>query len=638
MAPDANTSAEVLVEVLGQAEQVSIQQAIREMRAGGLRSIGKDWDLGRTEVGEVSQLQRTVTSQDKAIVVTLPSKLLESVGSTGYLAITQLDGTGILNALENRSEGSDKFISSPIAVTLFDSLGERVKVKDLTERIEITLGSGPAPEGTIACGYFDEEALRWRFNNIQELGKSGELPRCAVDHLSIFSLFSIKCSNIAVLSEDSLKEMTKGSWYRDLASILLWSMIFLEVICFAIAVHRDRLTRREDAWIDDYFLTENPDAMEKSFMERLLDLASEFRFDSGAVDRLRKKSLCEEVGSRIVKMCITAASSVDLGMAMSDLKRHTLEEIDVRAAALNVSEVMCAKESGIKKKRKSVSFADLEHVPKRLAKAVEDGYMYEDAKRFIYEMGFLRRAWVLFLAQHKVLLAYRYSIYSSSTFLVVTLAAKMQTSLMVSALFFQTVEQAVSSKARDACQPDGLAETIARDVFVGIISSIIALLPHVILPLLNGRSFVVMRGDSKSKEKQKRQMLIYWKVSDFIFYLLELALYIFSGLFVASFLANVGPVDRIRWLRAASTELILGMIVTPAALSLLLAMLFSLVFFLSPKLVKAGLHHIPRVEEGRRNFRTRTLTMTMTSTMTTTTNRTESVCSNTPRMERPREW
>eukprot|EP00931_Biecheleriopsis_adriatica_P027320 TRINITY_DN16456_c0_g1_i1.p1 TRINITY_DN16456_c0_g1~~TRINITY_DN16456_c0_g1_i1.p1 ORF type:complete len:1202 (-),score=169.26 TRINITY_DN16456_c0_g1_i1:39-3365(-) len=135
--------------------------------------------------------------------------------------------------------------SSPVALDFFDQDGNKIKVT-FEEPMLFKLSDENASED-IQCAFFDEDAQRWSTEGVSRK-TGGELQGiwCLTYHLSIFGAIAdafvatFVCSNaLLIFSIEGLTNLTKGSWWSELAAIVNWCILLLGLSLLVLAKYDD---------------------------------------------------------------------------------------------------------------------------------------------------------------------------------------------------------------------------------------------------------------------------------------------------------------------------------------------------------------------------------------------------------------
>jgi len=206
----------------------------------------------------------TIIADGGEAAITIPRSVVESSGCAVVVVMSVINAsTGPFSAAEVR-EGTQALgeVVGLINVNIV-SLDTRVTqaITGLIEPILITLPVNRSSRMT--CVHFDESMDRWSSEGLTTVpGEPDSLLVCATTHLTLFGSIiegmgkALTCSQASLLSAESYEAFLIGSWYHDLGSLLLWSLLagLSGLLLTALVLDYRRFRMRH--WRDEDFLIE----------------------------------------------------------------------------------------------------------------------------------------------------------------------------------------------------------------------------------------------------------------------------------------------------------------------------------------------------------------------------------------------
>jgi hypothetical protein len=161
-----------------------------------------------------------------------------------------------------------------------------------------------------------------------------------------------------------------------------------------------------------------------------------------------------------------------------------------------------------------------------------------------------------------------FSITVSAFIRALLLTAKLTGALMLSALCFDATGDAMSIDSPPSCESKGVISLIVRNLAIGVASVLLAAIPLLGVGQLQSRRFVYMEyGDAMAR----RRYLRCWRLEDAVVVILTVTYSLCCILYVAAFLANLGPKSEATFVGSVVGVLLLELLFAPLALSFLYA-------------------------------------------------------------------
>jgi len=275
-APDS-----VVNEVIAQVEQVEVS-LVEQLLAGNDTKINGTVE-GMTIVAQKFDAEEAANSNESIIVeagedITIEvqpetiASLGAAAGSSIVIVVTPL--TAIESTTDDDNETvrdedivdaevqEGDFVQAAIKIDVYDSEGGTYNLENLQEPIILTFA---ITDERADCYVWDVQLTDWTRYGLTTISKTNDTLVCSTTHLSLFAaiargfLSSIKCSQASLLSEDGLKELSKGTWFYQPAAVLLWITIALFGLVLVLAIRLDFERWRDDKWRDTHFLITEAD-------------------------------------------------------------------------------------------------------------------------------------------------------------------------------------------------------------------------------------------------------------------------------------------------------------------------------------------------------------------------------------------
>jgi len=534
------------------------------------------------------------------ISASISPEALASVGGNAVILVTAINASFLASfqeagAEDQPEEEKNKLASLPVSIRLVNEDGEEVNILELTEPIEVQLVVENRTSDMV-CGWFNEDTKVWETEGIELVDPESDDFICGTTHLTVFgavikgALGAITCANADLLTPEALKRIGDDEWWHQPSAILFWALIAAELILMFYIGYRSTIQRAVRGWSDEFLLTQSKAFDKQSEAEATSALKKSKTLDTV----IPKKPLYTPSGfgnfitARVARMAVAAQEGVnaqDLGAILKGgIRIKKLEASGAKGAWQPETERRGSLDSSQSRASRGSRTETMKHIP--LLKEVGTG-AGKELDHFL-DMGFIQRSKVLFLAGNAWISLGRFSFTVPPTFRALLLAMRVHGSLFCSA-FFYSATGAPSKDADSACSPVGFWENVGRNIVISWFSIMISSVPFFLLLAAASRGFVYRESwDQASREKYLAKLhfqgRVLWSMG--VFYVA------FCTLFVTSFLANVGEGSTVDWLTAATTDLIMSIILDPLIKALLLAGLMSLVVSLQPQQVRREISEI----------------------------------------------
>jgi len=582
--------------------------------------------VNSSDVADVVSLQ----VPEENAVVRVPAGVLRSAGSTVVLTLAAFNKTA--RASFEQEERGASLGGPPISIRLISatSLEDAALSDNLPENIEFELAA-KTPD-VMQCGFWDEEAGGgWSSRGLStRLDADGTLI-CSTSHLTIFAAIFyelvrvVECSNVHVFSDSGFENVGRGVWAYQAPALLLWVVLLAQLVLLIWAMCFDCRVYRRSRWRDIDFLTSNTafdrddscsawicEQITRYLPEESGDSKAEQAVDTGGFARQRSRPLtplkrpprgcCGRLGALVESVSLTITHDCAFyqvarneKIAPYDLRDYIVggmsEEL-VEPSAKTPKPCNCGARSCQECTRRNIQQQGESPVGQHLmalertmgqtanavAAAIHSGYP-STVERLWTTSGFCRRLWDMFAALHPWVLMGQFSITIGASTRVVLLSAKVCGALMLSALFFDATGSATSIRSPSDCDMHNVWAMFFRNAIIGILSSLLSLIPLLFILLCSNRRFVYR---DQWDDRAKRGYIWCWRVQDAFMILVSMSYCGCCVAYVMAFLASIRTGAGHEWITSAIFVLLREFLLTPMALAALYATVATIVIHRRP--------------------------------------------------------
>lgn len=185
----------------------------------------------------------------------------------------------------------------------------------------------------------------------------------------------------------------------------------------------------------------------------------------------------------------------------------------------------------------------------------------------------------MFVALHPWVLLGQFSITIGASCRIVLLSAKLCGALMLSALFFDASGSATSIRSPADCDSQNFWAKFLRNAIIGIISSVLSLVPLLFILLCSNRRFIFRE---EWNDRAKHRYVRCWRLQDAFMIFVSMS---YSGCcigYVMAFLASIRTGAEHEWMTSAVFVLLREFLLTPMALAALYAIVATIVVHRRP--------------------------------------------------------
>lgn len=517
--------------------------------------------------------------------------------------------------------------------------GRAIKVEGLQEPITFSLPVNFS--AGVKCAYWDPDLAEWstRGVTVSNLTHTGGPLWCNSVHLSLFGaiiegmIATFLCSNFDLFTYESVKQVFRGTWYKEMGSLVTLMVLGITIFSLAAAAVVDH-RRRKLGWRDEFFLVSegdhrqsNKDEEEGSgeakkkealavasllcsccsslysnsaFQEALDDILSnwcEFLGDIRSCLTTMAEG-CELLGggfsfqsmshqsvSHMMILTSRRAAAASLGMSQ-DLVNCVLDDEELADFIIVQRERATSRNSptGVQvQPNRSFSAGEwgqqqtqaeaLSHLREEICKAVHTRVSVQHSR--LHVCGSM--CWI-FAMQNPLGDAFAIDIFQSCKQKVACLAAELWGSFAFCALFFQT-SGGVRGRPRGAevdCSNGSVGASMGRFAAIALGSLVAAGLPVMILGSLQTKCFKKVDGHPGSQAW--RRQLRAWRYQERLFGLFSLSYIAACACYVLIFLANLGEEDHIEFSTAGALALFQDFVLIPMFTAILLPLSMSMLF------------------------------------------------------------
>lgn len=496
-------------------------------------------------------------------------------------------------------------VATPVSVRILSSatLTDVDGTDNLHKPILVTL-QGARPEGA-RCAFWDVESLRWSSEGLEDVNTAGGELVCATSHLTIFSGFvgqferTVVCSNVKVLSLEAFVAISDGSWSRHPPAVILWLLLLIQCVLLLLAFRCDRRDQDSRIWTDEDFFTSD-EAFKHDrhglvpFLARLfMSVLSLTQWlicmpccsKSAGTGAIHRTSTFSNMSDSLDEMSVKVAATGTLhalarkNCIMAGDLEFIMKKAVLKTPGLNPESDAPLATSRLRYHTGSVSpqsegrpgtFRQRCRTQNSLASLVE--HLREEASstsEVFRSSGFCMQVWVLYTAMQPWMMLGQFSIRMSAFLRALLLTAKVLGALMLSALFFQFSDEAMSIKSAETCKVNSTTGRIWRNIFVGLLSAVLSSIPLIVIYRLQRRNFIYQ--ESWGDFRERRIYLRRWNILSALATALGLVYSSGCTLFVVSFISNIDPSMEVQWLASVAAALLREFLLAPLALAIVYA-------------------------------------------------------------------
>lgn len=521
------------------------------------------------------------------------------------LTISTFQATSALNVSQQA------LVVDPVRVNFRTAGGQRLRVQALRQPLELRFQHVAAGEGgrQFQCAFWDEENSRWSRDGVQRSEDMEEFV-CLANHLTLFGVVldavaqAFRCSTASdVLSAASFQNMSRTQWLAYPASI--FSFVFLGICLAAMlwGLHLDRKAARAlpESDVEAVLLvnraekkvTWEPDWQKHRHsafccwcLAKACDgfawLVSTI-FEFQATDSLAEFTKPQEA---TVSRCIALLHSQKAGAdrkSISAVLTSSGERKLRRRGASESPHSMQGEQSTTSKASQATAMVQSWDVHTHGVWAVN---------RYL-SASWCRRVMILLPCLHPWVRLALLSLFKSHTMRAALVVLKLSTSAFANALFFTTAAQTADSDDECAAQ-ESLGQKLLTATVVGISSACMSDVLVICLALLQRRRVLIR--DLWTEEMKVRQVRR-WRLRRRLFWCVWTLAFVFSILYILSFLANVSEADAAKWLESSGVSFLQDLLLKPALMAMGYATLTTFVLCCSPRVKDAILNQWIQADE-----------------------------------------
>ena len=521
------------------------------------------------------------------------------------LTISTFQATSALNVSQQA------LVVDPVRVNFRTAGGQRLRVQALRQPLELRFQHVAAGEGgrQFQCAFWDEENSRWSRDGVQRSEDMEEFV-CLANHLTLFGVVldavaqAFRCSTASdVLSAASFQNMSRTQWLAYPASI--FSFVFLGICLGAMlwGLHLDRKAARAlpESDVEAVLLvnraekkvTWEPDWQKHRHsafccwcLAKACDgfawLVSTI-FEFQATDSLAEFTKPQEA---TVSRCIALLHSQKAGAdrkSISAVLTSSGERKLRRRGASESPHSMQGEQSTTSKASQATAMVQSWDVHTHGVWAVN---------RYL-SASWCRRVMILLPCLHPWVRLALLSLFKSHTMRAALVVLKLSTSAFANALFFTTAAQTADSDDECAAQ-ESLGQKLLTATVVGISSACMSDVLVICLALLQRRRVLIR--DLWTEEMKVRQVRR-WRLRRRLFWCVWTLAFVFSILYILSFLANVSEADAAKWLESSGVSFLQDLLLKPALMAMGYATLTTFVLCCSPRVKDAILNQWIQADE-----------------------------------------
>lgn len=548
--------------------------------------------------------------------VSLPASELAKLGNDVVVVVGSIQPEVVFDSLVGSAGLATPLLSIKLSN---DPNGESfVSVKELQEPILIKLSLRPLVANSLGrfpqCAWLNEDEDEWYGTGLTRMDFNESQLTCATTHLTIFAGIigeladTLKCSNAAVMSSHGLQRMVHGAWILSPAALFLWCLVLFHVLLISVARCFDTKGQRKLFWSDEYFLVNDPhlsDPPGETVLETLKGVFSEAKAKAAEVhlifknignkeeqdgepfpgslelkEKVKKMSTAVMMGTLLKVIAVNDhVDADDLQGAIDRLKgqrqrspQSVGNQVELSSEMQSIdADLEAGMDSGQRRKDSFKNVFRDNHIGGHFLLRRNPNFKIEDDEEIqqrimktcdeFQKKSFFSRIGIIFAADQPWLAFSRLHTRSTVGFSALVLATQLLSSFAIGALFF-SASGVQDAESDPACDLQSFWEQGIRSAAVGIVSSIMAELPRVILLKLRlgSRKYIYIPLDDVCK--RERQMKT-WKTLDLAAWLWGMCCCAISLLFCAVFIANISTAASTQWFVSSAASLVKKALLDP---------------------------------------------------------------------------
>lgn len=431
-----------------------------------------------------------------------------------------------------------------VSLRIFDADMHEVE-GELVAPIQITMVANWSAES--GCVFWDSVSEAWSTRGVRYVGAGDQIGTvvCETTHLSLFAVIVAEfklifaCSNAAVLTRRSFDNALNNLSVPRPAALLYVGALLGCCLTTLIAAWHDWRNKKKLAWSEDIFLTR---------CEECKSLSAKFTED---IKFLLTSILKCKLTTLILDKCVLVLAANSSGVHMHDvplfLRLSQAQAMDMHTKSMQPSATVSTRWF---------------HEKVTVFGAEIQDHAENSITTFVSSSNILRRWWVIFKITHPWMSLFQLSVKTTAAIRAMLLSSHLLGGLFVNALLFEQVAKntALLEDIDPRCVVDGPGATILRNICLGICSSLIGVVPLLIIGLLQRRDFMY---DEKWDEQRRWKQIRTWALFDLLTWLLGVLYIAVASVFVLLFAANVNELTAMCWCVSAATLLVKQLLVTP---------------------------------------------------------------------------
>ncbi|CAE7309516.1 Atrnl1 [Symbiodinium necroappetens] len=500
------------------------------------------------------------------------------------LTISTFPATSALNVSQRA------LVADPVRVNFRTAGGERLRVQGLRQPLELRFQYVAAAEGgrQLQCAYWDEENSRWSRDGVQGFEGADEFV-CLANHLTLFGVVldavaqAFRCSTASdVLSAASFQNMSRTQWLAYPASI--FSFVFLGIFLAARALPQSDVeavllvnrAEKKVTWEPDWRKHRHSAfccwCLAKA-CDGLAWLVSTI-FEFQATDSLAEFAKPQEATvSRCIALLHSQKAGADRKSISAVLTSSGERKLRRRGASESPHSIQGEQSTTSKATQATAAMVQSWDVHSHGVWAVN---------RYL-SASWCRRVMILLPCLHPWVTLALLSLFKSHTMRAALVVLKLSTSAFANALFFTTAAQGADSD--DECaEQASLGQKLLTATVVGISSACMSDVLVICLALLQRRRILIRELWT---EEMKARQLRRWRIRQRLFWCVWTLAFVFSILYILSFLANVSEADAAKWLESSGVSFLQDLLLKPALMAMGYATLTTFVLCCSPRVKEA---------------------------------------------------
>lgn len=485
--------------------------------------------------------------------------------------------------------------------------GRTLEVQDLTERIrfDVPIVDMPQPEENIyvmrLCQYFNITAQAWTDEGCIVEATSPTSVTCACNHLSSFTAGFVTlatsfvevvfCARVSVMTSEGFRQLQEGDW--SAASVLLVLLMILFVVLAGVSSRWNytwqqqcRLNRRQ--FFNLLGSQEPSDRKPQASLERMQNAAKKYdwlpsvgkafwyvqwKLFNILVEPIEEEWMKSPLAGLCISLavhCVRFAAMSKLGLAAADTSRLVVaRNLDIFEFRMN---------------SKTTSIASGYDGVDTLIDQYGDQLAQARAELAHGEIQTLT-LWSLFKTHSPLLQAMKASVTMRRSIEVLALAMNIFGALAVSVVFLLQSEATFSLDSAHECAQGAFGSHVGRDIWVAVVSTVIAWLPSSAILLLHRRNVPYRHT------KHERRAVLRKRLLEDVFYMIWGLTYLMLCVFFTMLvLSNLAGKDALHFLISAFFYLLAAWVVLPLSLALVWRALI-LVVMRTPRL-KSGVGEV----------------------------------------------